>query len=347
MTIKQIHEMKGQTLVIVALSLFALIALVALAIDGGNLMAERRQMQNAADAGALAGARAICAMNADPEEQAYIYAGQNGAERALTQVNIEGQEVTVGANRSVNTYFAGLIGFRTVIVGAEATAVCGRAHSASGLWPVAFDISEWTALYDAGAGCGVEFLVWTSDKMDCAEFDCDLDDDGRNDIIAGGDRGWLDFGSSIPSPYVDDCVQPGCGAGELACQIRSDTGSFIELPTCIAGVSGVKGGVRNDVIGRIDDFVRIPLYEYIGCPVSGQCNPSEHQIDYWVTDFGCVKVVGYFKNYEVVDPSTGKSEKSDIIRVAIDCTGACVTSAGGTGGEPPSPWSVYAVSLVK
>lgn len=57
MKLKHLHGTKGQTLVIVALALFALIALVALAIDGGNLMAERRRMQNAADAAALAGAR--------------------------------------------------------------------------------------------------------------------------------------------------------------------------------------------------------------------------------------------------------------------------------------------------
>ncbi len=49
----------GQTLVLVALMLTALIGLAALAIDGNNAYAQRRRAQNAADAGALAGTRAL------------------------------------------------------------------------------------------------------------------------------------------------------------------------------------------------------------------------------------------------------------------------------------------------
>lgn len=50
---------RAQTLVLVALALGALIGLAALAIDGGNAYAQRRRAQNAADAGAIAGTRAL------------------------------------------------------------------------------------------------------------------------------------------------------------------------------------------------------------------------------------------------------------------------------------------------
>jgi Flp pilus assembly protein TadG len=63
------HE-RGQTVVMIALALVALIAMVGLAIDGGMVYLERRRMQNAADSAALAGARrlsqAICATNPNP-----------------------------------------------------------------------------------------------------------------------------------------------------------------------------------------------------------------------------------------------------------------------------------------
>jgi Flp pilus assembly protein TadG len=49
----------GVTLVLLVLSLAAVLALAGLAIDGGRLFASRRQMQNAADASAMAGARAL------------------------------------------------------------------------------------------------------------------------------------------------------------------------------------------------------------------------------------------------------------------------------------------------
>ncbi len=46
---------KGQSLVVIALCTLALFSLVALAIDGGSALLQRRTMQNAADGGALAG----------------------------------------------------------------------------------------------------------------------------------------------------------------------------------------------------------------------------------------------------------------------------------------------------
>lgn len=49
----------GQSLVFVALAIVALVAMAGLIIDGGYAYAMRRQAQNAADAGALAGARAL------------------------------------------------------------------------------------------------------------------------------------------------------------------------------------------------------------------------------------------------------------------------------------------------
>ena len=49
----------GQAIVIIALAMVGLLAFAALAVDGGNSFKERRVAQNAADAGALAGARTI------------------------------------------------------------------------------------------------------------------------------------------------------------------------------------------------------------------------------------------------------------------------------------------------
>jgi len=49
----------GQAIVIIALAMIGLLAFAALAVDGGNSFKERRVAQNAADAGALAGAREV------------------------------------------------------------------------------------------------------------------------------------------------------------------------------------------------------------------------------------------------------------------------------------------------
>ncbi len=52
------HE-SGQAIVLVVFAIIGLLAFVALAIDGGNTLTERRRAQNAADAAALAGARTL------------------------------------------------------------------------------------------------------------------------------------------------------------------------------------------------------------------------------------------------------------------------------------------------
>jgi len=53
------HHERGQTIILVAISLVSLLAMAALAIDIVTLYAARSEMQRAADAAALAGAKAI------------------------------------------------------------------------------------------------------------------------------------------------------------------------------------------------------------------------------------------------------------------------------------------------
>ena len=50
---------RGQALVLLGLAFAGFLALVALAIDGGNAFVQRRRAQNAADAAALSGARRL------------------------------------------------------------------------------------------------------------------------------------------------------------------------------------------------------------------------------------------------------------------------------------------------
>jgi Flp pilus assembly protein TadG len=55
----QRNDERGATLVILGLVMVALMAMSGLAVDGGRLLADRRQNQNSADASALAGAQAM------------------------------------------------------------------------------------------------------------------------------------------------------------------------------------------------------------------------------------------------------------------------------------------------
>ncbi len=63
-------DQAGQALVVLALALVALIGFVGLGLDGAEAFAQRRKMQNAADAAALAGARELAVA---PTDEARIY----------------------------------------------------------------------------------------------------------------------------------------------------------------------------------------------------------------------------------------------------------------------------------
>src|SRR3954452_16703535 len=77
------HRQRGQVMVMVALLLPVMMALAAFALDIGTLYAQRRALQNAADAAALAGARALQlqqlgSTGADPSATALQFAALNG-----------------------------------------------------------------------------------------------------------------------------------------------------------------------------------------------------------------------------------------------------------------------------
>ena len=81
----RLHSDSGQALIWFALSLVVLLGIAALAIDVGRLYGERRRMQNAADAAALAGAHELCQgrSDADAIAMANDYAiARNGAQWA-------------------------------------------------------------------------------------------------------------------------------------------------------------------------------------------------------------------------------------------------------------------------
>lgn len=113
----------GQSMVYITLSMVALLAFLALVLDGGFSYVQRRRMQNAADAGALAGAWEIAFDGSPPktpEERAWEYAERNGADSA--QVTVDGNTATVTATVTSPTFFASVIGMDSITVSASAAA---------------------------------------------------------------------------------------------------------------------------------------------------------------------------------------------------------------------------------
>ncbi|MBE9581804.1 MAG: hypothetical protein IMF18_09315, partial [Proteobacteria bacterium] len=90
-----LRNQRGATAILVALCLFALIGFGALAVDIGHLCVARNELQNAADAGALAGARFLynddgTAVNTGANQIAHDAATANMSERVPVEVNWTG-----------------------------------------------------------------------------------------------------------------------------------------------------------------------------------------------------------------------------------------------------------------
>jgi len=377
------NDETGQALVQVAIMLVVLLGFVALAIDVGMIYAERRHMQNAADAGALAGARELCISGnktqAEARAQEYTVT-QNGATSA--DIDVRGNVVDVVAHISADTFLAGILGIADVAIQADAAAACGGATSACGLWPVAFSRSAWERFYDPGDGTCTprRIVIWSGDNDNQAPPSCGpkwpknekcvckdkdtgkptddlcrcykcVDNAGEYSLVSSEGRAWLDFSNVAlpvlnPEPFGEFCPKKGCGESELECYIRNKSATRIRVDSCIDGANGVKAGVADGVDSRIGQFVSIPLYDYTGC--AGNSCPGQ---TYHVSKFGCIKVGGWVQKFPEIfpyDPSLYETIKNAKMIVGyVNCTNACMSSCGTTDGTPAEPWEVKAVSLIK
>lgn len=154
---------KGQSLVIIALGIIAFIALLALVLDGANAYAAKRQAQNAADSGALAGATALCDSLSEStgriKAQEYVEKNNAAVQNLDTDLYVEydlpNPTVEVTATVTRNTFFAGVIGISQINARASAQAKC-EPISGVGVMPVAWACRDTTlenGVVLPGIGC--------------------------------------------------------------------------------------------------------------------------------------------------------------------------------------------------
>lgn len=226
----------GQSIIIIAAIVVVLLALVALVVDVGNAYAHRRMVQNAVDAGALAGARRLADryLGAGVTEIRILndietFAYENGLERERVKAwfidregeivdtidrvrvappgNAEG--VKVAGDLPFTTYFAHLLGFPRMMASTTANAwVLSGPCSAMGLFPVI--VSENTITQTAGVPLtGTVFTLWDHDdktKPGNWGFLYWVDDSGTNRCPDGCPQGPQ---VDVLGPNIDDNSRSG------------------------------------------------------------------------------------------------------------------------------------------
>jgi Flp pilus assembly protein TadG len=197
---------RGQILVLFTLALVAIISMVGLVLDGGGAFAQRRDEQNGADLGALAGANAY--LNTNGSVNAKTNAARAAAIAATTRngytdgaagttvtvsVNLlsAGAEVEVGITRPHGNSFARIVpGQASWDVSVTAAAIAGSIDTAVGAapWIMHIDAFNPNGSPKYGSGNPVSFgevngdypvdaldLAWTdyngSDNVNTSEVD--------------------------------------------------------------------------------------------------------------------------------------------------------------------------------
>jgi Flp pilus assembly protein TadG len=173
------RDERGATLAFVAVTIFVLIGVTALAVDFGALYVDRRRMVNASDAAALAAAityakkDATCGTNDDPAKaQANSLATANTSnakpddrpgQTAFT-VDCSTKTVTVQYYLTHDYYFAGAIGVNSTPVVSKASAHWGPASGAGGVLPIMVNMGRLSTCQIPGTVQGTECWFYVNNN---------------------------------------------------------------------------------------------------------------------------------------------------------------------------------------
>jgi hypothetical protein len=260
------RDEQGATAVIVVLSLVAILGLIVLTVDVGQLLFKRRAMVNASDAAALAAAQSCAGVNDtdNPETMADTFAIDNATGLIAANggiIDVAGCDgdkfghVTVEYQIPQKLFFAGVLGFDgPATVKTEATAGWGPARAANPLPIVVYtgqsqgncDINEQTLKKDQKC-----YLWYDNDRFAQSAF-------GFLNLCTVNDSctlGW-DVGAGDHCPNVGASLRRDWIAGNW-------TGgpNRVDYPdtTFVCRVSGLASSDWSELKNRIGDDLLFPV----------------------------------------------------------------------------------------
>ncbi len=211
----------GNVSMVVAGGMVVFLLFLALVADVGMMYVRQQKLQNALDAGVLAGVQIMIYSKAEAEEAVRSYVETNGG--SLTELVADSTRLTISADgeENVSHWFAKVIGLNQSTVKADAKAQAGTTVAMAGLVPIAVVDQTFTygSLYQLSEESGDSY---------------------------SGNYGFLDFN--------------GGGASALADNIRYGYAGRIQVgEKVIPTKTGINHGpVKRAIEYRMDQDVTIP-----------------------------------------------------------------------------------------
>jgi Flp pilus assembly protein TadG len=152
LTLVRLRDDSGAVAVIVALAMAALLAGAALAVDIGSMLSLRAQLQNGADAAAIAVAQACAANSTAPSctaptttPRALAAANTLSGNGTVRSVRVSGTTATVTTAATIPLAFAATFGMAHGTASASATASWGTPIKGPSVLPIAFSVCSFTS----------------------------------------------------------------------------------------------------------------------------------------------------------------------------------------------------------
>lgn len=276
----------GASLIIITVLFMALLGFAALAVDASYVYYNNQRMQIAADAAALAGARLIAhnAVEGDVHDEIHQLAFANGADSVeWTYFNSE-RGVHVTTSCTLESFFAGIFGYESFTVQAEAKAQVEAVLATGNLMPFTVVCMPWDGENNApnakdyeikcGDGPGFEYGVTYTLHEPTSK--------------APGNVGWLRWPGDRPSAtdLEDNIRHP-----ELSPTVR--IGDWVDATT----------GVKSSVFPEFERWLGKPVV----IPIFDKVTGDGANVKYRVHAFAMFEITSYDKQDKTI---TGKFIRS-------------------------------------
>lgn len=351
---RRIDGERGAVAILVALLMVVLFGFAAIGVDVANMASDKQQLQNGADAGALAIAES-CAQGdcGDYDASALLLARSNKNDGLITDVDVlfTTKTVEVVATGTTKHWFAPVLGSLTgetldsSPVVADATATWAKKLTGTAGLPLAIDTNYLAcivggsgAVFSDGTSQSIfvekdgfyELRVPSSEKVklylaDWAQENNGNENNGKDDEVAGCslvDGAWTPggFGWLFPDPDT--------------CEKETVIGGTATVKPGLPPPNGCKQGILRDLIGQ-----PIVLPVFLGSDAYGSGAGGEYRIAGYVA----FMLDGYYipaTSEELVDPFTkGKdmcavpgSNASEACLIGHFTTVAALEGTGSTVG---------------